>query len=273
MATEAWDDDFDLGDEIGPGNSSLTMTRSTSYVVGKDDDPSPKNLTLPTVRDDFASQTINLDDAFDFDSDDDEEEEDGGKQPLPPATSSPDPDLGPLLPTGNDGRALVGIAADPTTTETWDDDFDLAVDDDDEKDAGSEKKIGGEGGGSSSKHESSDRNSLTLPVQYSGEEEEEEDWDAEFEVGENDLGGGLGGLVKAETTKKTGNEDEEEESEEEDWDAELTIHPQRRRIGTPSLMMTKKIVEEVMVMVVVVEEETRERERIRRRVSSACTWP
>ena len=195
MATEVWDDDFDLGDEIGPGNSSLTMTRSF-LVVGKDDDDddtSPQNLTLPTVRDDFGSQTINLDDDFDFDSDGDEEEEDAGKQPLPPATSSLDPDLAPLLPTGNDGRALVGIAADPTTTETWDDDFDLAIDDDEEEDAGSDKMIGGEGDGSSSKHESSSRNSLTLPVQNSGEEEEEEDWDAEFEVGENDLGGGLGG--------------------------------------------------------------------------------
>ena len=185
---ESWDDDFDFDLD----DDTATETASDTVVTNVTQPPKitrpPKIKQPPTSQSDFSSAA-----------------------------------LAPSLQTGNN-KALVGISADPTMQESWDDDFDLDIDDNTTAAAASAAAATAVPNKSQSV-ETNDANQLTLStfddiekevdgfvdfeddgfsdVTSDEDEEDEEDWDAEMGFQENNA------------------TNDDVSSDESDWDAEF----------------------------------------------------
>ena len=204
--TESWDLDFDLGDDLIQPNINQ---------------PGQQIINQPIINSNSNNNSTNnllnsLDDFSDSDSDSEGNDIDDDIKAVPvdipsDATqqrqSAPSLESTPRLPTGNDGKALVGISADPTMREAWDDDFDLALEDNDTASI-SESALMASDESDAPMTLATFENMDDVDIDGFGDtsSSEEENWDAEMGL---DANGDEGAL------------DDMPSSDEEDWDAEF----------------------------------------------------
>jgi hypothetical protein len=196
----ALDDDFHEGDGLPPESAPLPTGKKGEALVGISADPSMREA---------------WDDDFEFAFDDDEQTinaDDSNVKTKPLETK----DDGTL--SLRKGEALVGISADPSMREAWDDDFEFAFDDDEQTINASNSNVKtnpleSKDGGTLSLANNTASLTLNLPSNENDSDmdgfddsEEEVDWDTEM------------GLVDS-NDKDTA--EDSPSSEEEDWDKEF----------------------------------------------------
>ena len=231
MSAEAWDDDFDLGDSGGlAGMSPLGLSLDRKQDVPEMNESHLTLMGVDSMGIDLVSSGSDTDDGFDF--------EDPSLplslplSPEPPTTKNMSlPLVQPApLPTGKPGEALVGISADPSTREAWDDDFDLGMDDEDDAATNDFDAIPSSIDDTIAGTTLSLNTPSTIDLDGFGESDDgDEDWDAEMGLDDDDVltlatptttndtrdngavGGGEEDLVVSSSSS----------SDEEDWDEDF----------------------------------------------------